>query len=90
MFPWKTYKQMVDICKDLPDGEFKKKLLHIGEMTGIENMDKRNRWFGYCQKGGEIMGLWTLDWVIEQIREEKKIRLEKMNAEFHKKRIFKF
>ena len=79
MFPQKTYEQMVDICKDLPDCEFKRKLLHIDE---IKFTDKKNRWFGYCQHAGEIMGLWMLDWVIEQVREEKKEIRKKLEQDW--------
>ena len=86
MFPYKTYEQMIDIVKDLPDCEFKQKLLYIDK---IKDIDKKNRWFGYYQHGGEIMGLWTKAWVIEEVREEKRLHMIKFNEELHKKRIFK-
>lgn len=41
------------------------------EMQGFSDADKFNRWFGYYQRAGEELHLWTLDEVIGWVREER-------------------
>ena len=73
MFPQKTYEKMLKIIKlswlyrDL----FWYKFVEIDD---LDNDDKKNRWFGYYQKQGEFLELWTLEEVREWIRNEIKER----------------
>jgi hypothetical protein len=43
------------------------KLLKTHEMY---DQDKKNRWFGYCQCLGEQLGIWTLEEIINKVKEE--------------------
>jgi len=70
MFPQKTYEKMLQIVKNefVYDNPFRQKFEDICDLNSI---DKMNRWFGYYQKQGEIMGLWTLEEIKEWVRNEK-------------------
>jgi len=70
MFPQKTYEKMLQIIQSrIPRGTIYKKWLEINFLMG---KDKKNRWFGYYQKLGEDIGLWTLEEVKKWVRDEKK------------------
>ena len=60
MFPQKTYKKMLNLVNyALNSGvKFCRK---FAEIDNIKDVDKKNRWFGYYQKVGEDIGLWTLE-----------------------------
>jgi hypothetical protein len=44
------------------------------EISVLDDINKMNRWFGYYQKVGEDLGLWTLEDVINWVRREKEIK----------------
>ena len=71
-FPIKTLEKMIGLCQC--------NLLHYGvvnlkdklqEITKLNNIDKQNRWFGYYQHVGEVLGLWTLEEISQWVRDEK-------------------
>ena len=70
-FPQKTYEKMLKVVKNefVYDNPFRLKFEAINDLKDI---DKKNRWFGYYQKQGEIMCLWTLGWIRESVRNELK------------------
>jgi len=82
MFPQKTYEKMIKILKkDMFAKYIYKKFT---EIANLSNIDKKNRWFGYYQRVGEEIGLWTLqevrDWVREERDENGKTRFNKSTS----------
>jgi hypothetical protein len=82
MFPEKTFewmrldvKHLIEIDGLTPGLELLDKKMRIAYSFGsvdLEQRDKKNRWFGYCQAYGELLGLWTLEEIIKKLKEEFK------------------
>jgi len=69
IFPAFTLNKMIEIANaSHQHQELVNKLL---EIATLEDNNKMNRWFGYYQKVGEDLGLWTLDQIIQLVRNEK-------------------
>jgi hypothetical protein len=54
------------------------------EMRNFIDNDKFNRWFGYYQRVGEEMWLWTLEDIIAWVREERQERAKEESEEADK------
>lgn len=82
-FPSDTLNYMIEKLKNyssskLPE-DIKKHDFIIKQFKNIisfRDIDKKNRWFGYYQRYGESCGYWTLEEIIEKIRDEKSKFLE--------------
>lgn len=66
-FPEKTIEWMVDRTLGC-NSELHDKLL---EAMQLKDFNKMNRWFGYYQRFGECEGYWSLDEIIEMVRNER-------------------
>ena len=87
MFPQKTLDLMIKKAKNklesyiFFDNVGPKKYIELisklKEIKDLKNIDKMNRWFGYYQKVGEDMVLWTLEEVKKWVRDEKNNNTDK-------------
>jgi len=69
-FPQKTYEVMRHKVRERFFSRDPFRLL-FEDINSLKDDDKKNRWFGYYQKQGEFLGLWTLEEIIESVRNEK-------------------
>jgi hypothetical protein len=70
IFPAFTLNKMIAIANLNHAHSLTNKLL---EISVLDDINKMNRWFGYYQKVGEDLGLWTLEDVINWVRREKEV-----------------
>lgn len=70
-FPVETLGYMLE--RSAPDKDDYNLFDKLAEISRMKDINKMNRWFGYYQRVGEEHLNWTLDDIIDKVREERNL-----------------